>query len=162
MIIHVCCLPERFLIISRILNWCEIIDFIFTWHNQYTTGMLSCCPFDACDSLGQSLNFCPTIMLIMVPFIAFHVTKSCFFSHCRYRSGTVHIMLAKQYFHVIVSNWLIITRKIQINIWHFISGEAHKSFKWNILSITNQHFTWMIGIFFFRQVITRLILFRIN
>ena len=101
--------------------------------------MLSSCFSGPFTAFCNSHNFCFSFFYFRRSFhffkILFHIPKSILFSKRRNRSSTKDIVASKQLFCIFMNLPLIFTRKVQVNIRHFIPIKSHKYFKWNSMPI---------------------------
>ena len=101
--------------------------------------MLSSCFSRTFTAFRNSHNFCSSFLYFRCSFYFFkiflHIPKSIFFSKRRNRSRTKDIVTSKQFFRIFMNFPLIFSRKVQVNIWHFISIKSHEYFKWNGMPI---------------------------
>ena len=114
----------------------KVIYVIIIRHNDHTAWMLSRCSLDAGATNGKPVDFCWTASNAPFVQVFFHITICGFICHSGNRSGFKHIISPEQFFCVTMGRGLIFTREIQVNIRCFITIEAQKCFKWNIMPIS--------------------------
>ena len=119
--IKVSCFPSCILIISRILNWCKVINLHIIRNNNNSSRVLSCCSFNTGSTMRKPILFCSPKLLIRITFISLNVTIGSLIGNSTNRPSTKDILFTEQHFHVVMSNRLIVPREVQINIWNLIS-----------------------------------------
>ena len=135
MIIKVCGNDFCCHIICWMLNWRESINFLSMRQNNNSAWMLSGRPSNANTALRDSIDFAFSLDLAMLIKILLYISIGCLLGQCSHSSCTESMSLSKNNFSIIMSFWLIFSRKIQVNIRLFVSLKSQKSFKWNIKAI---------------------------
>ena len=109
-------LPRRRLVISRVLNRGKVINFLVIRDDNNPGWVLPRCPFDPGCAFGQPVLFRPAELLISIAFISFNVPIGRFISDRPDRPGPENVFLPKQDLHVVVGDWLVVPREIQVDI----------------------------------------------
>ena len=131
------------------LNRCKVMHIHIARTNHDTTRMLACRIFYICKSFCEMLKESTTSLNISKLCIFLYIPKRSLIRDGTNGTGLKYIISAKQFFRVLMSLCLVITREVQINIRNLIAFETKENSKWNIMAICLQ---WMTAI---RTVTTR-------
>ena len=121
--------------IGRMLNRAEIFDFHIVRHNHQSTGVLPRGAAHAHDSLRQTVFLCPARRKAALFQEFAYIAVGCLVGQRTNSSGAKHLGFAEHLDGMTVRFGLVLSRKIQIDVRHFVAAKPQERFKWNIKAI---------------------------
>ena len=130
--------PGGVLVIGRILNRGEIVNIHIIGHNNNPRRVLTGRPFDPSCALGETVLLSSPELNIVIPLESLNITIGSLIGHRSNRPGPENVLLADQYLHVVVGDWLVVSGEVQVDIRHLVSFESQEGLERNIVTVLHQ------------------------
>ena len=138
-------------IVRRPLDGRKLMYVHIPGHNGNTARMLPCRAPHAGTAADKTIDMRITRILTPIIKIVLHKAVGSLVRHRGNGAGAKHIVFTKKLLGILMSYWLIISGKIQVNIRNLVAVKAHENSKRNILSVFAQALAALRAIFI-RQV----------